>query len=52
MYVNYFEKQFLQETEQFYLLESLNFIASNSPNAYIKKVILIIPFFFYRRKFF
>jgi cullin 1 len=37
-YVNYFEKQFLQETEQFYKLESTNFIENNSIIAYMKKI--------------
>jgi hypothetical protein len=38
MYKTYFEKQFLQDTEQFYRLESENFLATNSVNDYLKKV--------------
>jgi hypothetical protein len=44
-YIDYFEKQFLQETEQFYQLESKDYMEKNSTNDYIKKVILEIPFF-------
>jgi cullin 1 len=37
-YRKYFEQPFLQETEQFYKLESNEFFAKNSINDYIKKV--------------
>ena len=38
MYVDYFEKSFLQETEQFYKVEAQNYFTENSVNAYMKKV--------------
>ncbi|CAF0832795.1 unnamed protein product [Adineta steineri] len=37
-YVEYFEKPFIKETEQYYLHESNNYLEKNSINSYIKKV--------------
>jgi len=37
-YNDYFEKQFLQETELFYQLESDNYLTNNSASAYLIKV--------------
>ncbi|CAF3561870.1 unnamed protein product [Adineta steineri] len=37
-YVEYFEKQFIKETEEYYRVESQNYIDGNSINDYIKKV--------------
>ncbi|CAF4095079.1 unnamed protein product [Adineta steineri] len=37
-YVEYFEKPFIKETEEYYLLESNNYLEKNSINDYIKKV--------------
>ncbi len=37
-YNDYFEKQFLQETELFYQRESDNYLENNSVNAYLTKV--------------
>ncbi|CAF0864931.1 unnamed protein product [Rotaria sordida] len=38
IYKDYFEKEFLQETQQYYEFESKNFLENNSFNTYIKKV--------------
>ncbi|CAF0962912.1 unnamed protein product [Adineta steineri] len=36
-YIEYFEKPFIKETEQYYLHESNNYLEKNSINSYIKK---------------
>ncbi|CAF4137248.1 unnamed protein product [Adineta steineri] len=36
-YIEYFEKPFIKETKQYYILESNNFLEKNSINSYIKK---------------
>ena len=38
IFENYFEKQFLQDTEQFYRLEAANFLAHNPVMEYLKIV--------------
>ncbi len=38
IYKEFFEKQFLQDTEQFYLLEAANFLSHNSVTEYLRKV--------------
>jgi len=38
IYKNSFENQFLQDTEQFYLLEAANFLRHNSVTEYLRKV--------------
>ena len=38
IYENYFEKQFLQDTEQFYRLEAANFLAHKPVMEYLKRV--------------
>jgi cullin 1 len=45
-YNDYFEKQFLQETELFYQLESDNYLRNNSVSAYLIKVTIRMLGFF------
>jgi len=45
-YNDYFEKQFLQETELFYQLESDNYLKDNSVSAYLIKVTIRMLGFF------
>ena len=43
-YKNYFEEQYLTETERYYLYESNTYLENNSMRQYLNKVMLLILF--------